>query len=360
MENPWGDNAIAVRFEEPEEVCAVGVQVDGIVAVGDRPTVIAARTAERLGLPWHPPAAAELCRDKHRMRARFAEAGLPAPRFVLARAGEHITPEFPCVLKPLGLSGSRGVIRANDLAEFVSARERIRRIVDDPDADIQVEEYIPGREFALEGLMSHGHLQTLAIFDKPDPLEGPFFEETIYVTPSLEPAETQAAIIETTRRAASALGLWHGPIHAEMRVNGSGVYMLEIAARPIGGLCSRAVRLGGYTLEELVILHATGEMPHGFENTATSASGVMMIPVPRAGVFQSVAGIDEARQVIGIDDIIITAKTGEKLVPLPEGASYTGFIFASGPDPRFVTNALRRAHTTLRFEILSALDVLAT
>jgi biotin carboxylase len=252
------------------------------------------------------------------------------------------------------------VIRANNLAEFAAALARIRRIVDDPGAAVQVEEYIPGREFALEGLMSQGQLKTLAIFDKPAPLEGPFFEETIYVTPSLEPAETQAAIVETTRVAARALGLWHGPIHAEMRVNSRGVYMLEIAARPIGGLCSRALRAGTYTLEELVILHAVGEMPQGFEETAAQASGVMMIPVPRAGVFQGVTGIDEAREVPGIDDIVITAKTGEKLVPLPEGASYTGFIFASGPDPGFITSALRRAHAMLRFEVLSALDVLAT
>jgi hypothetical protein len=360
MENPWGDNAIAVRFDEPEEVCGDGLEVDGIVAVGDRPTLIAARTAERLGLRWHPFAAAALCRDKHRMRVRFAEVGLPAPRFGLLRAGECTAPEFPCVLKPLDLSASRGVIRANNRAEFAAAADRIRRIVDDPDADLQVEEYIPGREFALEGLMSRGHLETLAIFDKPDPLEGPFFEETIYVTPSLETAETQAAIVETTRLAASALGLWHGPIHAEMRVNAGGVYMLEIAARPIGGLCSRALRPGGYTLEELVILHATGAMPRGIEKAATPASGVMMIPVPRAGVFERVAGVNEAREVAGIDDIVITAKTGEKLVPLPEGASYTGFIFASGPHPGFVTNALREAHAALRFEILSALDVLTT
>jgi biotin carboxylase len=360
MDNPWGDNAIAVRFDEPEDIAGYGLQADGIVAAGDRPTLIAALTAERMGLSWHPAAAARLCRDKHRMRACFAEAGLPVPRFALAHAGDHVAPEFPCVLKPLGLSGSRGVIRADNEAEFMAAAARIRRIVDQPDAEIQVEQYIPGREFALEGLMSHGQLQVLAIFDKPDPLEGPFFEETIYVTPSLELPETQAAIAETTRLAARALGLWHGPIHAEMRVNDSGVYMLEIAARPIGGLCSRAVRLGGYTLEELVILHAVGELPDGFEQAKTQASGVMMIPVPRAGVFQGVSGIQQACGVPGIDDIVITAKAGERLVPLPEGASYTGFIFASGPDPGFVTGALRHAHAALRFEVLSVLDVLAT
>jgi hypothetical protein len=358
LENPWGDNAIAVRFDETDAGWADGLHVDGIVAVADRPTVLAALAAERLGLSWHPATATALCRDKYRMRSRFAQSGLPAPRFVLAPPGREVALKFPCVLKPLGLSGSRGVIRANNHEEFTAALERVRRIVGDPEAAVQVEEYIPGREFALEGLMSHGELQTLAIFDKPDPLEGPYFEETIYVTPSLEPREVQAAIVDTTRRAAQSLGLWHGPIHAEMRVNSSGVYMLEIAARPIGGLCARALRAGGYTLEELVILHAVGEVPSGLDHFAIEPSGVMMIPVPRAGILQSVAGIEESRLVPGIDEIVITAKAGEKLVPLPEGASYTGFIFASGPDPGFVASALRRAHSRLRFEVLSALDVL--
>jgi biotin carboxylase len=365
MENPWGDNALAVRFEEPEAsavsvtetLSSRGLDIQGIVAVADRPTVIAALIAERLRLPWHPPAAAVVCRDKHRTRALFAAAGLPAPSFVLARTATDM-PGFPCVLKPLGLSGSRGVIRANNPAEFRSAFERIERMMGEPQP-IQVEQYIPGREFALEGLLTQGRLQTLAIFDKPDPLEGPFFEETIYVTPSLESPRTQQAIIETTARAAGALGLWHGPIHAEMRVNERGVYMLEIGARPIGGLCSRVLRFPPFTLEELVILHAIGQMPATLPDTRPAA-GVMMIPVPRAGVFQSVSGVAEARQMPGVEDVIITAKQGEKLVPLPEGASYTGFIFAAGPDPRFVTECLRQAHAALRFEVLSSLDILAT
>jgi hypothetical protein len=371
LENPWGDDAIAVRFDEAEEsaddvveyVRKAGLEIDGLVAVADRPTVVAALVAERLGLPWHPASAALLCRDKHRMRSRFAEAGLPAPGFILAKHpwanNPSDRPEFPSVLKPLGLSGSRGVIRANNHTEFVAAFERIRRILGDPNAPIQIEQYIHGREFALEGLMTNGHLETLAIFDKPDPLEGPFFEETIYVTPSLEAPATQNAIRETTAIAAQALGLRHGPVHAEMRVNNSGVYMLEIAARPIGGLCARVLRFKPWGLEELVILHALGQMPGALE-PARPAAGVMMIPVPRAGVFQSISGIDEARRVPGIDDIAITAKAGERLVPLPEGASYTGFIFAGGPDPGFVTNALRQAHAALRFDILSALNILAT
>jgi phosphoribosylaminoimidazole carboxylase (NCAIR synthetase) len=374
LEDPWRDRAIPVRFEEPEKAAEVlsAMPVDGIVAVADRPTLIAALTAEKLGIPFHPPAAVAACRDKHRMRELFSAAGLPAPRHcrvALDADARKIAGDvrFPCVLKPLGLSASRGVIRANDAAEFVAAFERIGRILEQPEIQqfheevnraIQVEEYIDGREFALEGLMTRGEMEVLAIFDKPDPLEGPFFEETIYLTPSREPDAVQQAMIETTRKAVRALGLWHGPIHAEMRVNADGVYMLEIAARPIGGLCARALRFeGGLTLEELVILHAIGDMPKSIA-LSRAASGVMMIPVPGPGIYESVSGISEARQIDGIEDIVITAKTGQKLVPLPEGASYVGFIFAGGASPATVENSLRLAHAQLRFEILATLDVL--
>ena len=358
LENPWGDDAIPVRFEQPEDAAwdlAEAVRdrgIAGIVAVADRPAVVAAFTARHLGLPWHPPEAAAVCRDKHRMRILFDQAGLPVPRYALAGSGDE--PDFPCVLKPLGLSASRGVIRANNPGEYDSAMNRIRRIVG-PDAPVQVEQYIPGREFALEGLMTGGELRVLAIFDKPDPLEGPYFEETIYVTPSREPAAIQNAIVETCAKAARALGLSHGPIHAEMRVNEGGVYMLEIAARPIGGLCARALRFGDLPLEELLLLHAIGRAPREL-TLAWPASGVMMIPVPRAGVFQAVSGLEMARAVPGVHDVAITAKRGEMMVPLPEGASYPGFIFAAGEEPGVVENALRSAHGELRFDILARLE----
>jgi len=358
LENPWGDDAVPVRFDAPAEAAAAlaealrGRQIAGIAAVADRPAVVAAFTAERLGLRWHSSAAVSVCRNKFRMRELFASAGLPVPWFGLAEADASVPRRYPCVLKPLGLSGSRGVIRADNDTEYDAALRRIRRIVGPAEA-IQVEEYIPGREFALEGLMTDGQLQTLAIFDKPDPLVGPLFEETIYVTPSRQPAAIQRDIAETCVRACRALGLSHGPVHAEMRVNGDAVYMLEIAARPIGGLCARAVRFQ-MPLEELILLHAIGEAPRDLK-PARPASGVMMIPVPRAGVLQSVSGIEEGLAVPGIDDIVITAKRGETLVPLPEGASYPGFIFASGEDAGSVERALRTAHGALRFDILAAL-----
>jgi hypothetical protein len=376
LENPWRDNAVPIRFEEPDlSAESLGaLEVDGIVAVGDRPALIAALTAHRLGIPYHSPQAAAACRDKHRMRQIFGAAGLRVPGYSRlsldcdSREAARRAP-FPCVLKPLGLSASRGVIRADNPDEFVAAFARIRRILQQPeirkfheesDRAIQVEQYIEGGEFALEGLMTHGELEVLAIFDKPDPLEGPFFEETIYVTPSRESATVQDAIIEAARISVRALGLHHGPIHAEMRVNAAGVYMLEVAARPIGGLCARALRFeGSLTLEDVVILHAIGRASRTSRKLSRPASGVMMIPVPRAGIYESVSGLEDARNIAGIDDIMITAKQGQKLVPLPEGASYTGFIFATADTPAAVEQLLRLAHSKLKFEVFGSLDVIS-
>ncbi len=268
---------------------------------------------------------------------------------------------YPCVLKPLGLSASRGVIRANDPTEFSAAFERIRavlhsadvaRLREQQDEFIQIESFIPGREFALEGLLAGGRLHTVAIFDKPDPLDGPYFEETIYVTPSREPAATQQAIIEAAQQAASALSLIEGPLHAEMRVNRHGVWMLEVAARPIGGLCARVLP----ELCESILRHAAGERPV-IVPRLDGASGVMMIPVPRAGIYERTSGLDEALAVPGIEDVAITAKQGQKLERLPEGNSYPGFIFARAGTPQAVERALRNAHAKLSFEILEALRV---
>ena len=246
LEDPWGDRAIPVRFEDPEASAQKIPPCDGIVAVADRPTLIAALAADRLSIPYHPFCAVSACHDKHESRSRFRAAGLPAPDSFLAHdASDGDRARYPCVLKPLGLSASRGVIRANNNAEFRAAFRRIQAILHRDDAPVQVETFIEGREFALEGVMTRGHLQVLAIFDKPDPLDGPFFEETIYVTPSRESEHVQNAIVQTTRTAVQALGLRDGPVHAEMRVNNRGAFMLEVAARPIGGLCAKALRFAG-------------------------------------------------------------------------------------------------------------------
>jgi biotin carboxylase len=258
------------------------------------------------------------------------------------------------VLKPLGLSASRGVIRADDASQFVAAFRRIAKL---GERELQVESYIPGREFAVEGLITGGKLQPIAIFDKPDPMEGPYFEETLYVTPSRETPAVQAALIESTAQGAAALGLRHGPVHAELRYNDEGAWILEVHARPIGGLCARAIRMAdGIPLEELILVHALGGNVWMAEVDGP-ASGVMMIPIPRpGGIYHGVDGVERAMAVADIEDVTITATEGQLLVPLPEGSSYLGFIFARGETAEAVENALRRSHAELRFQIATALE----
>jgi biotin carboxylase len=373
--DPWRDGAIAIRFHQ--ELAAVDTIVseaarrplDGILAVGDRPTVIAAGAARRLGLPGHAPAAAAAARDKRLTRESLRAASLPVPWFHVVPLATDPTRlasqlSWPVVVKPVSLSGSRGVMRADSLPEFVSRFERLRRLLmsadvrslQDPAAcDIIVEQFLDGREYALEGVLEHGRLLTLAIFDKPDPLEGPFFEETIYVTPS-HLDETEAKRLEdAVAYGAAALGLEHGPIHAECRVNGRGVFVLEIAARPIGGLCASALAFDGpdgtrADLEELLLRHALGESVRPWRREA-NASGVMMSPSPSAGVFRGVTGVEVALGVQGVDAIEITAKPDQHLVPLPEGSSYLGFIFARAETPGEVERALRDAHARLAFTV---------
>lgn len=379
LDDPWGDRAIPVKFHEPIESAkkiveqAAKTKFDGIVAIGDAPTMTAALAAEQLGLKFHSPAAVEACKNKWLARERWSAAGMRVPWYRRVPADEsprELVPQvpFPCVLKPLGLSASRGVIRANVGSEFVTAFRRIGELLGEADIQlhrddatpwIQIESYIPGQEFALEGLVTNGDLKVLALFDKPDPLEGPYFEEMIYVTPSRIFPEQQQAIFSTTQQAVTALGLSDGPIHAEMRLNDEGVWMLEIAARPIGGLCAKALRFGNEAmpLEELIVRHALGETVEKVEREEV-ASGVMMIPIPEAGFYEGADGVEDAMKVQYIDSIEITAKLRQKLVPLPEGASYLGFIFARAESPEKVEDALRQAHARLQFNISADIPVL--
>ena len=263
------------------------------------------------------------------------------------------------LLKPLTLSASRGVIRANNADQFIAAFERIRALLQRDDVTVTgdaaryllAEEYVPGLEVALEGLLTAGELHTLALFDKPDPLEGPFFEETIYVTPSRLPPAVQDTIRTTAADACAALGLTEGPIHAELRLNDDGPWVLEIAARSIGGLCSRTLRFGtGMTLEEIILRHALG-WPIATLERERRAAGVMMIPIPRAGALAGVRGVEDAKAVPGVEDVVVSAHVGQTLVPLPEGWQYLGFVFARGDGPADVEDALRIAHGRLSFEI---------
>ena len=363
MDDPWGDGALPVKFDHRMAATLEGLrgmQFDGVAAVGDGPAEAAAVAAEMFGVPFHPPATARACRDKFLARQLYEAAGMRTPWFFRAAldgdaAALAARAQFPCVLKPLGLSGSRGVIRADDADEFAAAFRRIGKI---GERYLQVEGYIPGREFAVEGLVTAGRFQPLAIFDKPDPLEGPFFEETIYVTPSREPESVQRGLLDATARAARALGFRHGPVHAELRHNTEGAWMLEIHARPIGGLCARSLRFdGGTPLEELILRHALGE-DVSQARPADAASGVMMIPIPKGGLYHGVEGVERARVVPGIHDVIVTAAEGQRLIPLPEGSSYLGFLFARADSPDAVEAALRQSHAELRFHIATALETL--
>ncbi len=300
-----------------------------IIAVDDAGTLLAATASRALGLPHNPVHAVEAARDKARTRERFAEAGLLTPRFTTASIDANpqtiaATVGYPCVVKPLDRrpNGTR--------------------------RSLLIEDFIPGEEVAVEALLRGSELEVLAIFDKPDPLNGPFFEETIYVTPSRLSQERQSQIRQTTARAARALGLTDGPIHAELRLNDRGLWMLEVAARSIGGLCSRTLRFGsGISLEELILRHAAG-LPLPSHDRELAAAGVMMLPIRDRGRLRAVEGQSEAKQVPGVDGLVITIPPGEPLVPLPEGDRYLGFMFARADSPDAVEAALRQAHAQLR------------
>jgi len=365
---PFSDPAAAVR--EVREYAARR-PLDAVVPVDDVSAVAGAAIAGALGLRANPVAAVSATRNKLAMRAELARAGVPSPPFISFAvdddprvAARQVS--YPCVLKPLVLSASRGVIRADGEVEFAAAFERIAAILASPDvrelgegADrILVEGFVPGFEVALEGLLTDGHLVTLALFDKPDPLDGPFFEETIYVTPSRLPVAAQAVIRECAAAAARALGLSDGPVHAELRLDQDAggrdrAWMIEIAARSIGGLCSRTLSFGtGMSLEEIILRHALG-LPIASLARDRRAAGVMMIPIPRAGVLEEVEGLDEARAVPLVEDVVIAMHKGQEVVPLPEGSRYLGFIFSRADAPDAAEAALRLAHRRLRFVIRS-------
>ena len=382
LADPWHDRALPVRFEAPEEAAyavmqaQAGQRVDGVLALGDRPTLAAAYVARGLGIAHNHPASVEACRSKLRLREVFRDAGLPTPWFrslplqaIPEPALMGIT--YPCVLKPISLSASQGVVRVNNRAEFLAGASRLKRLLES--AEIQatgqpnldrmiVEEYLPGREVAVEGLLKDGGLRVLAIFDKPDPLEGPYFEETIYVTPSRLAAAEQELVKQCFTDAARALGLTHGPIHGEFRLNDRGVWPIEVAARPIGGLCARALRfqleneIEPVGLEELLLRHALG-LPGWDAPRETAASGVLMIPVPESGILEKVEGAEEARAVPGVTQLEITARWRDYIAAWPEGSSYLGFLFARSETSAEVECALREGHAKLNFKLTPRLPV---
>jgi biotin carboxylase len=375
----WQTSGVVWRSNDPaeaaEEIAREVAQraPAAILGVDDRTSVIAAFAAERLGLPHNPPGAVAAARSKALSRERLSKAGLPVPRFQVLELGmPHAQLEaalasapYPCVAKPLSLSASRGVIRADNPEELRAAIARIAALLRSPDvaqrreADSKrfiLEEFVPGQEIALEGLLQDGDLRVLALFDKPDPLDGPFFEETLYVTPSRHPQELQRAVALEVSNGCRALGLVEGPVHAELRLSPRGPFILEIAARSIGGLCGRALRFGvGVTLEELVLRHALGMGAPPPREIA--AAGVLMLPIPGRGTLTEVHGVEEAKRVPLIEDVVITAHLREELVPLPEGASYFGFAFARGETPQAVEAALRKAGGHVRAVVAPRLPI---
>jgi len=382
LDDPWNDRAMGVHFENAEAAAYSVLQaqrelrVDGILALGDRPGPTAAYVARGLGILHNHPVSVEACRNKLRMREVLRNANLPVPMFRRVSLQPLPEPEFlgityPCVLKPLSLSASQGVMRADNREEFRAAALRLKQLLEspeiqashEPDLDhMLVESYLAGREVAVEGLLTEGVLRNLAIFDKPDPLEGPYFEETIYVTPSRLEAHEQRAIEKSLLKSVRALGLTHGPVHAEFRLNHGGAWPIELAPRPIGGLCARALRfeVPGTTeaigLEELLLRHAL-HLPGASAERETVASGVMMIPVPQSGILERVEGKEDVSHVAGITGLEITARLHDYIPAWPEGSSYLGFLFARADDPASVEAALRQAHARLHFTLTPRLAV---
>lgn len=355
-----------IRFDDPQgslaTVLAEAEQAPfaGVIGTDDASTEFAARVAGRLGLAHNEPSAVRVARRKDLARARLAEAGVRVPdhrRVSLSAAASPAAQVaglgYPVVVKPLALSASRGVIRADGPDQLERACQRVRRLLGaeqgleaEAREHVLVERFVPGEEVALEGMLRGGELQVLAVFDKPDPLEGPYFEETYYVTPSRLAPGRQAQLADTVAAACRAYGLSEGPVHAECRINEAGVWVLEVAARTIGGLCSRLLRVGtGYGLEELVLAHAMGGRLEA--EPEEGGAGVLMIPITQGGVLKRVEGLLEARRVPFVEDIQIQIREGNEVVPLPEGASYLGFIFARAPTPAEAEQALRRAHACL-------------
>ena len=363
----WGmPPLMALHFDQPAQAADIALRemrgpLDAVLAVDDSGVELAAVLAARLGLPGNPAPAVQRVRDKLAFRRLLREEGFLCPAFRHLASGDDPSSllgelTFPAVVKARRLSASRGVIRVDDAQALLRAVNWVRAIQAraDRDADalgLVIEEFIPGREYALEGSLRQGALTTFALFDKPDPLDGPYFEETLYVTPSRLPQALQDRIHHEVARACRAAGLVTGPVHAEVRVNDTGVWLLEVAPRSIGGLCGRVLtHLLGMSLEELTLREAlAGSLPPPAGEPG--AAGVMMIPIPRRGIYHGVEGLAGAQALPGITGVTITAEPGQIIAPPPDGASYLGFIFSQAATPADAEAALRAAHGRLRFDI---------
>ena len=384
LEDPWRDDAISVRFTDADgSVEAIRQALEtrpiiGVVAVGDRPALMASLVSQAMVLPGNSPEAVRIAGNKLLTRSRLRDKQFPSPWFVALPTDTPVDDipdevRFPCVVKPLNMSASRGVIRVNSLKELSAAMHRVchmqtspevQTLRDSANSTILIEEYLPGKEVAVEGVLIKGVFRKFAVFDKPDLLEGPFFEETIYVTPSRHTERIQQGIRQAVSDASTALGLTDGPVHAECRIGSDDIFILEIAPRPIGGLCARALQFVGpdgetVSLENLLLQHAMGGQISDYRREE-QASGVMMIPIPADGLYKKVDGLSLAQAVPYVEDVVITARQDQRIRPLPEGDSYLGFIFARAAQPALVESALRSALECLNFEIEPSIPVVSS
>ncbi|HHO68705.1 MAG TPA: ATP-grasp domain-containing protein, partial [Gammaproteobacteria bacterium] len=344
---------------------------DGVVATDDAAVQLASEVAATLGLPHNPPLAARLSRRKDLARACLQQAGVPVPAHRRIELDRPLAPQleglrYPVVVKPVSLSASRGVLRADDPAACRRACARIEAMLareqDLPAAErrlLLIEAFVEGPELAVEALLHEGELELLAVFDKPDPLQGPCFEETYYVTPSRHDPRDLALAVGTVARACRAYGLREGPVHAELRLARGQAWVMEVASRTIGGECARLLRFGaGADLETLVLQRALGRPVE--VQPPEDAAGVLMLPIPGAGVLRRVEGVLAARRVPYIEELILSVREGYELVPLPEGGSYLGFLFARAPTPAQAEAALREAHDKLKVVIAPLFSIQQT
>lgn len=356
-----GDAYLQIDCSDPERaaeaVATLGddVPLDGVVAADDGGVMVAALTGTNLGLAANSPEAAAATRNKIAMRHLLADAEVPQPEFRVAGGDDEpasLAGElgYPLVIKPPDRSASQGVIGVDQPSNLEEAVARVRSITGSN--EVLLETYLRGEEVAVEGLVRDGELTVLAIFDKPDTPLGPYFPETILVTPSRLDAGSQQECVRVSEAALRGLGLTHGPVHIELKVDDGRARVIEVAARSIGGLCSRTLSFGlmGTSLESLILRNALGvDKPE--LRRESQASGVLMIPIPESGVLTAVEGVEEVRAVEGITGVDLTIRSGERVLAPPDGDRYLGFVFARAGTPEQVEKSLRRAAELLHVEV---------
>lgn len=333
-----------------------------VLAVDEAAVEVAEWTRVALGLIDHPNSGILATRDKRELRQRLRENNISQPKtfdILELEQGRGEIP-FPVVVKPSKGSGSIGVTKAQNQQELTKSLITVQDVIAKMTISNQcivVEEYIPGVEFAVDILVTDGKLHVLVIFEKPDPLVGPFFAETIYVTPPHLTDSQLEALHSVIQKCIRALSINNGPLHLELRLTSANDWVpIDIASRSIGGNCSNALAFASNTsLEELIIQNALGLEVINTQRERR-ASGVYMIPAETLGTLVAVHGVEAALKVRFVEDIQITVKPGTKTVPLPFDNQYLGFIFAKAPGAKTVEKALRTARALLEIEVDSNFD----